>query len=105
MTRAVFYRRCERWCGFSLEGHCDRLPAGESVLCAAVSSAVYLTANTVTDVCGCEAAIEERDGLFTLTVLSDPAACQIPLEGLWRHLKGLQEQYPRNIQLDHTEVQ
>ena len=105
MTTATFYSRDGRWCGFRLEGHSDDVPAGESILCAAVSSAAYLTANTVTEVCGCAASAEERDGFLSLSVSeADVPRCQTALEGFHLHMKMLQEQYPDNILLDYTEV-
>ena len=105
MTRATLLRHRNTWCGFVLEGHSDRLPAGESVVCAAVSSAAYLVANTVTDVCGCRADTLVQDGYLSLRVnVADSSLCQPILEGFYRHLQGLQEQYPKKIQLDLTEV-
>lgn len=105
MTRATLLRHRNAWCGFVLEGHSDRLPAGESVVCAAVSSAAYFAANTVLDVCGCRADTAVRDGYLSLRVdMADLIPCQTILEGFYRHLQGLQEQYPENIQLDLTEV-
>ena len=37
--------------GFSLQGHAGCGEAGQDIVCAAVSSAAYLTVNTLTDVC------------------------------------------------------
>ena len=37
--------------GFSLQGHAGCGEAGGDIVCAAVSSAAYLTVNTLTDVC------------------------------------------------------
>ncbi len=105
MTTATFFSRNGRWYGFRISGHSGDAPAGESIVCAAVSSAAYMAANTVTDVCGCEASAEVRDGFLSLSVSeADLPRCQITLEGFHLHMKMLQEQYPDNIQLDYTEV-
>ena len=105
MIRAQLFRRGDAWCGFLLEGHSEDRPAGESVVCAAVSSAAYLAANTVLDVCGCQAEAEVREGyLFLRVTQQDLTPCQIILEGFYRHLQALQEQYSKMIQLICTEV-
>ncbi len=36
--------------GFSAHGHADTAPYGEDIVCAPVSSACLLTANTITEV-------------------------------------------------------
>ena len=92
--------RDERLCGFRMEGHAGG-EAGSDIVCAAISSAVYMTANTVTDVCGCEATITVEDGFFflLLTAGEETRAADI-LEGLRLHLTGLQEQYPKRLHVD-----
>ena len=104
MTAAKFLSKNGVLCGFILNGHADDKPAGESVLCAAVSSAALLTANTITEICGCEAAIEEADGFLSLRVLDEIEKAVPHLLGLRLHLAQLQEQYPKHIQVETTEV-
>lgn len=90
--------------GFSLEGHCGGR-AGTDIVCAAVSSAAYLTVNTVTDVYGIPATVAEQDGFMTVRLSSeDSALCQPLLVGFFRHMEQLAEQYPRQITLETTEV-
>ena len=48
--------------GFSAHGHADTAPYGEDIVCAAVSSACLLTANTITEVLHLPAAAEMKDG-------------------------------------------
>lgn len=104
MTKAAFWRRDGAIQGFSLEGHCGGR-AGSDIVCAAVSSAAYLTANTVTDVYGCAAEVAVRDGLLTLRLSpEDSARCQPILVGFYRHMQELETQYPRRITLEITEV-
>mgnify|MGYP002406955199 CR=1 FL=1 len=74
-------------------------------MCAAVSSAAYLTANTVTDAAGSEADVFVKDGVMFLKLFSpENAAAGAILRGFRLHMKGLQEQYPQNIQITDTEV-
>ena len=99
MTAAMFLSKNGTLCGFILNGH-----AGKRVLCAAVSSAALLTANTITEICGCEAAIEEADGFLSLRVLDEMEKAAPHLLGLRLHLTQLREQYPKHIQVETTEV-
>lgn len=105
MICAVFYKRDGSLYGFDVRGHAGSAAAGHDIVCAAVSSAVYLTANTLTEVCGCRAAIDEANGHLKLTVeRADTEKAQQTLCGLQLHLQGLADQYPSFIQLQQTEV-
>ena len=96
--------RDERLCGFRMEGHAGG-KAGSDIVCAAISSAVYMAANTVTEVCGCKADITAEDGFFFLMLTADEKnrATDV-LEGLRLHLIGLQEQYPKRLHVDFITV-
>ena len=50
MITVQFYSQAGLLTGFSLDGHAGRGEEGEDLLCASVSSAAYMTANTITDV-------------------------------------------------------
>lgn len=79
---------------------------GQSIVCAAVSSACYMAANTITDVLMLDADISLRDGYMRL-MLSDGDAVKARaiLQGLRIHLQQLAEQYPKNIKIEFSEVQ
>ena len=66
MIRAVFFES-ESGRGFEITGHAGG-NAGSDIVCAAVSSAVYMAANTVTDVINVHAGISEQDGHFRFSV-------------------------------------
>ncbi len=105
MTGAVFFRRDGRLTGFKVSGHTDDSGKVQArIVCSAVSSAVYLTANTITDVLGVEADIRVDDAEFSLFVKGDDQRAQDLLEGLRLHLSQLAEQY-RNYIVIKTEVQ
>lgn len=92
----------ENGISFTVKGHSGSANAGEDIVCAAVSSAVYMAANTVTEILGLSPEITERDGFLSLT-LSDGAEAKaaVPvIEGLCLHLAGLEEQYPDYIQVE-----
>ncbi len=104
MICATFLKRNGNLCGFSVKGHSGSALSGHDIVCAAVSSAVYMAANTVTDVCGLAADVREEDGYLTLTIKKDEANAQMILQGLKLHLEGLAEQYPKFITTQFTEV-
>ena len=87
--------------GFSISGHssknCDDL-TGKTV-CAAVSSAVYMAANTVTEIIGDKADIEVDDAKMYFCVDNPCDATVKVLEGLKLHLKELSGQYGNNIKI------
>ena len=90
--------------GFSMEGHAEYGEAGEDIVCAAVSSAAYMAANTITEVLSSPAQAEVSDACFRFSLLS---ACDLAvtiLEGLKLHLSELQKQYPAYLTIDITEV-
>lgn len=90
--------------GFRVSGHTG--VRGESIVCAAVSSACYMAANTITEVLHIDADISLRDGDMSLrTAESDRAGAQVILQGLRIHLQQLAEQYPDHIQIHFSEVQ
>ena len=68
--------------GFSARGHADTAPYGEDIVCAAVSSACLLTANTITEVLHLPAAAEMKDGFLQLRLSGDTAPAQVLLQGL-----------------------
>ena len=100
--RATFFRRGDRITGFDLDGHCGGV-AGRDIVCAAVSSAAYMTANTLTEVCGLRADIAEADGKLRLR-LAEPenARGDDVMNGFYLHLSGLQEQYPTKIEITNS---
>ena len=88
--------------GFSVKGHCSANANDEAgkLVCAAVSSAVYMTVNTITDVIGDKADITERDGEMTvkLNFVSDKS--KTLLSGFKIHILQLEEQYPGCIKVN-----
>ena len=89
--------------GFRVSGHTG--VSGESVVCAAVSSACYMAANTITEVLHIDAELSVADGYMRVTVSGDdiPKAEAI-LAGLRIHMEQLAEQYPDQIKLKFSEV-
>ena len=95
-----------RMTGFRIAGHAEQSPQGEDIVCAAVSSAAYLTVNTATEVLGISPlSLRADEGeMFFRIELKDEPACRALLTGLKLHLVGLEEQYPDNIHVNYLEV-
>ena len=91
----------EKLCGFEISGHstvnCDD-EVGKTV-CAAVSSAAYMTANTITEIIGDKADANVSDGKMRFTVKKPSDAAVKVLEGLKLHLTALSMQYSNNIKI------
>ena len=105
MIQAALLIRAGQFCGFEIQGHAGQAQQGRDIVCAAVSSAVYLVANTITEVCGCQAAVQEQEGYLRVVILpGEESGARVILQGLQLHLEGLCAQYPQYIQLQQTEV-
>ncbi len=92
--------------GFAISGHDEPDDSGISLLCASVSSAAYLIANTITDICGVKPLVlETGDGLMTLRLRQqDAPTCATLLDGLQLHLQALAAEYETLITVKITEV-
>lgn len=92
--------------GFHITGHSDVTPDGPEVICAGVSSAAYMAANTITDVIGISPELREADGdmYLKLPTAEDALRCRDILCGLRLHLSSLCEQYPQYIKVMISEV-
>ena len=75
----------DRLTGFDISGHAMFAESGSDIVCASVSSAAYMAANTVTEIIG--AAAEDNEAAFAV------------LDGLRLHLTELSKQYPKNIKI------
>ncbi|MCI8385482.1 MAG: ribosomal-processing cysteine protease Prp [Acutalibacter sp.] len=95
-----------RLLGFRLAGHAGWGEEGTDIVCAAVSSAAYLVANTVTDVLGvAPLSLRAGEGEMLLRLEErDEPACRDFLRGLKLHLCGLEEQYPAHMKVSYLEI-
>ena len=103
MIRVSFKAAHGKLCGFRITGHAGG-EMGQDIVCAAVSSAAYMTANTVTEIIGATADIAVDDGYMDVTVTDRIPGCQDVLSGFRLHLQALTDQYPTRIQLMNSEV-
>ena len=104
MTQVSFTEASGKITAFILSGHSMAAEYGSDIVCAAVSSAVYMAANTITEILGVRADITVRDGYFQLAVaLNDAEKCAPITQGLRLHLSELARQYPDHITMNMEE--
>ena len=104
MIRVRFHTAKDTILGFTLDGHAGAGVRGEDIVCAAVSSAAYMAANTVIEIIGATANVTIRDGYMQVMLTDKIADCQDILSGFQLHLEALQDQYPKRVHLMNTEV-
>ncbi|MBR5427355.1 MAG: ribosomal-processing cysteine protease Prp [Clostridia bacterium] len=104
MTRALFAVDDDgNYTSFAVFGHADDgAVKGTDLFCAWISSAVYLTVNTVSDVFGCRDNLEfsAKDGNFLFRLRRGcPREAYRLLQGLSMHMRSIQKQYPDKLQV------
>lgn len=105
MIKAVFYRSNGSLCGFDVSGHAGYAEKGNDIVCAAVSSAVMMTVNAITDILNVECDLKVLDDEIKLMFDDECFYCACSfLEALKLHLNMLSEDYSEFIQLDFLEV-
>ncbi len=90
---------------FTVEGHSGFDEQGSDIVCAAVSSAAYMTVNTITDVLNLRPALKAKDGYMTIKLSSKQSEkAQAVLAGFRLHLTELGKIYKENITVKISEV-
>ena len=105
MTSVKFLSKGESLYGFEIKGHsssdCDDVEG--KIVCSAVSSVAYMTANTITEIIGDKCDITVDDALMRIKVITPSEKTIAVLEGLKLHLTELSKQYSKRIRI-YTEV-
>lgn len=108
MTEVIFFKSAEcsdTLVGFHVYGHSGFADSGEDIVCSAISSAVIMTANTITDIFYARADVSaDNDGDVRLMLKEQSEACEKLLQGLKLHLLELEKQYSGFINVKFTEV-
>ena len=99
MTKATFYFDGNVPYGFLISGHSGFAQEGEDIVCASISSASYMVANTITEILKVDADINVNDAKMKLIVNKEQRhITKDILLGLKLHLEGLEEQYPEFLE-------
>ena len=101
MTKAEFIYNGDFIIGFQISGHSGGGVYGQDIVCAAISSAAIMTANTITDVIKAQADVtcDEQTGALGIMIHADVGKCQQVLEGFEQHMNELEKQYSKNLQV------
>ncbi len=101
MTGVTFFSENGVLTGFSVCGHStqnSRDTQGKLV-CSAVSSAAYLTANTILEVIGDPAQVTVDEAVMELHLKNPGKESRAVLEGFRLHITELAKQYGNRIQI------
>lgn len=99
MIKVIFYRSDSVISGYEISGHSGSAEAGFDIICSAVSSAAYMTANTLSEIIGCQLDADVSDGYMNISVKTELSDAQQILDGLRLHLETLAADYPNNIKV------
>lgn len=110
MIQARIYRKEKKICAFEISGHAGFAPAGEDIVCAAVTILAFNTVNAIerfTEVPFQAEADEKKGGylkvVFPLEGMADEKV-QLLLETLALGLSDIQTEYKRYLTLINEEV-
>lgn len=91
--------------GFSVKGHAGYAKSGKDIVCAAVTSAVQLTANGITEILKTDAEVIVNEDEIKLSLpQNSPKAAYDFVEALYLHLSILSGNYRKNVKVIVTEV-
>ena len=85
--------------GFCVTGHAGMADFGYDVCCASVSSAVMMTANTITEAFKIDADVEVDENEIRLSVKKADKNADKLIMGLLIHLYNLCDEFPGHIKL------
>lgn len=104
MIKIEFFKSESMLTGFEVSGHAMFDEYGKDIICAFVSSACLMTANTVTEVMGIKANAVANDGYMKLQITDSHSTAQDILNGLLLHMTELAKDYPQNVKVIISEV-
>ena len=106
MIRASFAEQNGNLIGFSIQGHALFDEYGRDIVCAAVTSAVQLTANGITEVVGERAQVDVKENEISFRLSKDCRSKEVFqfLKALYLHLDLLRQDYSGTIDITISEV-
>ncbi|HRR77331.1 MAG TPA: ribosomal-processing cysteine protease Prp [Ruminococcus sp.] len=102
MIRAEFFESKGCLVGFSFSGHSGYAESGSDIVCAAVSSAVQLTANMLEEF-GHSPELKVGGNVIECRVRPDDNASQM-IKVLREHFESILEEFPKTIKITNSEV-
>lgn len=104
MINAEFYLKDEVLVGFSVKGHAGFADFGQDIVCAAVTSAVEMCANGITEILKADASVGAFGNEIKLSLNDGDERAVDFIKALRLHLELLSLDYPENIHLIDLEV-
>ena len=104
MIRAEFFESKGIMKGFKVSGHAGYAENGSDIVCAAVSSAVQLTANILDSFVRCNADINECDNSVKCFAENAGNDSERIIRSLMLHLEAVSEEFPKTIKITISEV-
>lgn len=105
MISVVFYEdKGKLLKGFLASGHAGFLEYGKDIVCAAVSCAIQMCCNGITEILKQRVIIDCSEGKISLNVESNEKSIQNFLGALKLQLSLIEEEYPKNVELKIVEV-
>lgn len=101
MTKFVLYSNGEHFTGFETSGH-STVNADDDMgrlVCSAVSSAVIMTANAITDIVNAKSNVEVKDGYLKVIILEPDEKTDLLIESLKLHITELSNEYNGKIEI------
>ena len=100
MIQAIFKRSRGVFTGVSVSGHAGYVEEGPDIVCAAVTSAVQLVSNGITEVLKAPIDVNAGEENIDLILRHDtPAGARMFIEALHLHLDILSRQYGGYIEI------
>lgn len=99
MINVVFYEENKNLIGFEISGHSGYAEIGNDIICASVSSAAFMVANTITEILRIKGAqIKVEDAYLKFLLSSEDAKlAKTHLDGFLLHMKTLANDYSEYI--------
>ena len=92
---AVFFKENERFVGFSISGHAGYGTEGNDIVCAAITSAVELTCNTITEFFSVSAKVDVFENEVALRLEESNDFAEKLLESLYEHIGYIAKEHSR----------
>ena len=100
MITVKFFTERGKLQGFEVKGHSGLAERGNDILCAAVSSACYMTVNTLTEVLKLDVNVKvNEDGYMKAVVSSVTDEAENLLKGFQIHINALAKDYQKNLKV------
>lgn len=109
MIIAEFEKSAGNFVGFNISGHADYADYGKDIVCAAVSSALQMVTNGLTEILKLKCEIKKDENNITLKVMTNNKTDALKsgyafIESFCLHLKLLAKTYKKTIKVIILEV-